>query len=69
MSSTLSSTAVGVNNTITAGGSLKDGFQIRRTAAERRIPFASLTQLSGSPAILNGNQNYISKQCRSTEQG
>ncbi len=50
-----------VINTITGGRiPLRDGFQIRRTAAERRIPcFTSLdTARAAVQAILNGNQKY-----------
>jgi len=50
-----------VINTITGGRiPLRDGFQIRRTAAERRIPcFTSLdTARAAVQAILNGNQTY-----------
>lgn len=50
-----------VINTLTGGRiPLRDGFQIRRTAAERRVPcFTSLdTAGAAVQAILNGNQNY-----------
>jgi carbamoyl-phosphate synthase large subunit len=50
-----------VINTVTGGRiPLRDGFQIRRTAAERRVPcFTSLdTARAAVQAILNGNQNY-----------
>ena len=50
-----------VINTITGGRApLRDGFQIRRTAAEARIPcFTSLdTARAAVQALLNGNRNY-----------
>jgi carbamoyl-phosphate synthase large subunit len=50
-----------VINTVTGGRiPLRDGFQIRRTAAERRIPcFTSLdTAKAAIQAVLNGTQNY-----------
>lgn len=50
-----------VINTVTGGRiPLRDGFQIRRTAAERRIPcFTSLdTARAAVQALLNGTQNY-----------
>jgi carbamoyl-phosphate synthase large subunit len=50
-----------VINTITGGRiPLRDGFQIRRTASERRIPcFTSLdTARAAVQVVLNGNQNY-----------
>jgi carbamoyl-phosphate synthase large subunit len=50
-----------VINTVTGGRiPLRDGFQIRRTAAERRIPcFTSLdTARAAVQAILSGNQKY-----------
>jgi carbamoyl-phosphate synthase large subunit len=50
-----------VINTVTGGRiPLRDGFQIRRTAAERRIPcFTSLdTARAAVQAVLNGAQNY-----------
>jgi carbamoyl-phosphate synthase large subunit len=50
-----------VINTITGGRiPLRDGFQIRRTAAERRVPcFTSLdTARAAVDALLNGAQNY-----------
>jgi len=54
-------TIVGVVNTITGGtASLRDGFEIRRAAAEKRIPcFTSLdTANAAIDVILNGSQNY-----------
>jgi carbamoyl-phosphate synthase large subunit len=50
-----------VINTVTGGRiPLRDGFQIRRTATERRIPcFTSLdTARAAVQALLNGAQNY-----------
>ena len=50
-----------VINTVTGGRiPLRDGFQIRRTAAERRVPcFTSLdTARAAVQALLNGAQNY-----------
>ena len=50
-----------VINTVTGGRiPLRDGFQIRRTAAERRMPcFTSLdTARAAVQALLNGAQNY-----------
>ena len=50
-----------VINTVTGGRiPLRDGFQIRRMAAERRVPcFTSLdTARAAVQAILNGAQNY-----------
>jgi carbamoyl-phosphate synthase large subunit len=50
-----------VINTVTGGRiPLRDGFQIRRTAAERRVPcFTSLdTARAAVQAVLNGAQNY-----------
>lgn len=50
-----------VINTVTGGRiPLRDGFQIRRTACERRIPcFTSLdTARAAVQALLNGSQNY-----------
>jgi carbamoyl-phosphate synthase large subunit len=50
-----------VINTVTGGRiPLRDGFQIRRTAAERRVPcFTSLdTAQAAVQALLNGAQNY-----------
>jgi carbamoyl-phosphate synthase large subunit len=50
-----------VINTVTGGRiPLRDGFQIRRTAAERRVPcFTSLdTARAAVEALLNGAQNY-----------
>jgi len=54
-------TVNGVVNTITGGRiPLRDGFQIRRTAAEKRIPcFTSLdTARAAAEALLNGSQIY-----------
>ena len=55
-------TVDGVVNTITGGGQtpLRDGFQIRRTATERRIPcFTSLdTARAAVEALANGGQSY-----------
>jgi len=54
-------TVNGVINTITGGlSSLRDGFQIRRAAAERRIPcFTSLdTARAAVEALVNGSQIY-----------
>jgi carbamoyl-phosphate synthase large subunit len=50
-----------VINTVTGGRiPLRDGFQIRRAAAERRVPcFTSLdTARAAVQALLNGSQNY-----------
>jgi carbamoyl-phosphate synthase large subunit len=50
-----------VINTVTGGRiPLRDGFQIRRTAAERRVPcFTSLdTARAAVHAVVNGSQNY-----------
>jgi carbamoyl-phosphate synthase large subunit len=50
-----------VINTVTGGRiPLRDGFQVRRTAAERRVPcFTSLdTARAAVQAVLNGAQNY-----------
>jgi carbamoyl-phosphate synthase large subunit len=50
-----------VINTVTGGRiPLRDGFQIRRAAVERRIPcFTSLdTARAAAQALLNGSQNY-----------
>jgi carbamoyl-phosphate synthase large subunit len=50
-----------VINTVTGGRvPLRDGFQVRRTAAERRVPcFTSLdTAHAAVQALLNGAQNY-----------
>jgi len=54
-------TVNGVVNTITGGGApLRDGFQIRRAAAEKRIPcFTSLdTARVALEALVNGSQIY-----------
>jgi carbamoyl-phosphate synthase large subunit len=54
-------TVSGVVNTVTGGRvQLRDGFQIRRTATERRIPcFTSLdTARAAAEALANGNQIY-----------
>jgi carbamoyl-phosphate synthase large subunit len=54
-------TIVGVVNTITGGNtSLRDGFEIRRAAAEKRIPcFTSLDTANATvDVILNGSQTY-----------
>jgi len=54
-------TVNGVVNTITGGRiSLQDGFQIRRAAAEKRIPcFTSLdTARATVEALVNGSQSY-----------
>ena len=54
-------TVNGVMNTITGGRTpLRDGFQIRRAAAEKRIPcFTSLdTARAAAEALLNGSQIY-----------
>ena len=54
-------TVNGVVNTITGGRiSLRDGFQIRRAAAEKRIPcFTSLdTARAAVEALVNGSQIY-----------
>ena len=54
-------TVNGVVNTITGGRiPLRDGFQIRRAAAERRIPcFTSLdTARAAAEALVNGSQIY-----------
>jgi carbamoyl-phosphate synthase large subunit len=54
-------TVNGVINTITGGlSSLRDGFQIRRAATERRIPcFTSLdTARAAVEALVNGSQIY-----------
>jgi carbamoyl-phosphate synthase large subunit len=57
----LDGTVNAVINTVTGGRiPLRDGFQIRRTAAERRIPcFTSLdTARAAVQAVLNGQQRY-----------
>jgi carbamoyl-phosphate synthase large subunit len=54
-------TVDGIVNTITGGRiPLRDGFQIRRAAAEKRIPcFTSLdTARASSEALANGSQSY-----------
>ena len=54
-------TVNGVVNTVTGGRiALRDGFQIRRAAAEKRIPcFTSLdTARAAAEALLKGNQIY-----------
>jgi len=54
-------TVDGVINTITGGRiPLRDGFQIRRAAAEKRIPcFTSLdTAQAAVAALANGGQTY-----------
>ncbi len=54
-------TIVGVVNTITGGNiSLRDGFEIRRAAVEKRIPcFTSLDTASAAvDVVLSGNHNY-----------
>jgi carbamoyl-phosphate synthase large subunit len=54
-------TVTGVVNTITGGRiPLRDGFQIRRAAAEKRIPcFTSLdTARAAVEALVNGSQTY-----------
>ncbi len=54
-------TIVGVVNTITGGNiSLRDGFEIRRAAVEKRIPcFTSLdTANAAVDVVLNGSQTY-----------
>jgi carbamoyl-phosphate synthase large subunit len=54
-------TIVGVVNTITGGNiSLRDGFEIRRAAVEKRIPcFTSLDTASAAvDVVLNGKQAY-----------
>ncbi len=56
-----SGTVDGVLNTITGGGSaMRDGFYIRRTAAEKRIPcFTSLdTARAAVDTLVNGSQTY-----------
>ena len=53
-----------VINTVTGGRiPLRDGFQIRRTACERRVPcFTSLdTARAAVQALVNGSQNYTIK--------
>jgi carbamoyl-phosphate synthase large subunit len=59
-----SGTVNGVLNTITGGGSaLRDGFYIRRTAAERRIPcFTSLdTARAAADTLVSSGQTYSAK--------
>ena len=54
-------TVNGVVNTVTGGRiPLRDGFQIRRAAAEKRIPcFTSLDTAQAAVAVLaNGSQSY-----------
>jgi carbamoyl-phosphate synthase large subunit len=54
-------TVKGVVNTITGGRvPLRDGFEIRRSAVEKRIPcFTSLdTARAAVEALLNGSQSY-----------
>jgi carbamoyl-phosphate synthase large subunit len=54
-------TVNGVINTITGGRvSLRDGFHIRRAAAEKRIPcFTSLdTARAVAEVLINGQYNY-----------
>jgi carbamoyl-phosphate synthase large subunit len=54
-------TVNGVVNTVTGGRiALRDGFHIRRAAAEKRIPcFTSLdTARAAAEALLRGNQIY-----------
>ena len=54
-------TVNGVVNTVTGGRiPLRDGFQIRRAAAEKRIPcFTSLdTARFAVEALVNGSQTY-----------
>ena len=51
----------GVVNTITGGdASLRDGFHIRRAAAEKQVPcFTSLdTMRAAAEALSRGNQTY-----------
>jgi carbamoyl-phosphate synthase large subunit len=51
----------GILNTVTGGRTpLRDGFQIRRVAAEKRIPcFTSLdTAKAAVKALANGSQSY-----------
>ncbi|MBI2831533.1 MAG: carbamoyl-phosphate synthase large subunit [Chloroflexi bacterium] len=56
-------TVHGVVNTITGGAPQKDGFYIRRTAAEHRVPcFTSLdTARAAVDVLLNGSQVYTAQ--------